>query len=104
MTEPEATLAVAEPVPGRLRVVLAGELDVSAVARLRPEIDALLARPAEAVVVDLAGVGFLDSSGLAVLLELAQRFGDVGLSGPSAIVRRVIESAGVAAVLPEVEG
>ena len=46
---------------------------------------------------DLTDVTFMDSSGLAVLLEARGRAADVALHDPSPIVRRIVEASGVAA-------
>jgi anti-sigma B factor antagonist/stage II sporulation protein AA (anti-sigma F factor antagonist) len=51
-------------------VALAGELDIAGAAALEHELAAL---DAGAVVVDLRGLGFMDSSGLRALVVAAQR-------------------------------
>lgn len=53
---------------GVLRVVLAGELDLASV----PELEAALVAPVpgELLVVDLRELGFIDSSGIHVLMRL----------------------------------
>ncbi|TQM78778.1 anti-anti-sigma factor [Saccharothrix saharensis] len=50
---------------------IAGEIDVNAVDAVRPELLAWLDRAPEQVVVDLTGVTFIGSSGLALLVEAA---------------------------------
>lgn len=47
---------------------LAGDVDVSAAARLRDALARLITDPAEKVLVDLTDVPFLDSTGLGVLV------------------------------------
>lgn len=54
------------------------------------------------VVFDLSGVGFIDSSGLAVLIYAVNAGHAVAVRGASAILRRVIEATGLVEVL-EVE-
>jgi anti-sigma B factor antagonist len=54
----------------RVRVAPVGELDLATAPELRATIDELLGAGFDDVVVDLAGVTFLDSSGLHVLLAL----------------------------------
>ncbi len=78
-------------------VVVTGELD----AETAPALAAALAE-ADArnrLVVDLAGVEFIDSSGLRVLLETHhQRLADqrsLILTNPSSVVERLLEVAGV---------
>lgn len=104
MSEPGATMRVEERGDGELLVVLAGELDVNSLAALRPQVDDLLGRSDPTLTVDLTEVSFMDSSGLAVLLELAHRFGPLAVRRPTPIVRRVIASAGLGEVLREAEG
>jgi anti-sigma B factor antagonist len=55
---------------GTVRVlVLGGELDIATTPKVRRVLHDLLAESADPLVVDLGGVGFMDSSGLAVLVS-----------------------------------
>jgi anti-anti-sigma factor len=83
-------------VDGVAVVVVRGELDMAAAPLLRAQFDAL--GPDEHVYVDCAGVGFVDSEGLAALCVMAQRNVDAG--GPlhvlaSIALRRSVETNGV---------
>jgi anti-sigma B factor antagonist len=75
-----------------------GELDLATVGRLRDE----LARPASAalLVLDLRGLSFMDSSGLALVVEQQRRAeaggGDFRVVPGSGSVRRLFEVTGVA--------
>ena len=84
--------ARAEDRPGVLVIVAEGELDLVGAPRLR---EALPDTGATPVVVNLASVGFMDSSGLRSLLETRQACLDAGrsfaISRPSDAVRRVLE-------------
>jgi len=78
---------------------LAGEIDAFSSAELA---EAFTQTPAVAdgvIEVDVAGITFIDSSGLRVLLELADRVaaagGRVALRNPSAVVSRIIEITGL---------
>jgi anti-sigma B factor antagonist len=77
---------------------IAGEVDASNVDRLA---EAFARRPlddGDGVVLDVAGVTFLDSSGLRVLLDLRRRLGDEGevtLRGASRSVQRLLELTGL---------
>jgi anti-anti-sigma factor len=75
---------------------LRGELDASTSPDTKEQLLAALA-PGRTLVVDLAGVGFLDSSGLAVLVATLRRARETGarlvLQDPQPRVHRVIESA-----------
>jgi anti-sigma B factor antagonist len=84
---------------GYVRVRLEGDLDFDATtkhaASLR-EVTDLRTR----VVLDVGGVGFVDSSGLRFLVDLARRHdGPVRLEGVQPPVRRILEITGLDAVL-----
>jgi len=53
-------------------VQIRGDIDYSRSSELRVEIMGLLRSPAPRLVIDLAGVGYMDSSGVAVLVEALQ--------------------------------
>jgi anti-anti-sigma factor len=77
-------------------VVVSGEVDAAAAPLLRAAFDAL--HPDEHVYVDCADVGYVDSEGLAVLCEVAQR--NVIAGGPlhvfaSDALRRFVKISGV---------
>jgi anti-sigma B factor antagonist len=94
---PRAQLRVApDPDSGGLVAVLGGELDVAGVADVAAPLADLLAREAQPLVLDLAGLRFLDSSGVAVLIRLANRFAPVRTRAAEPPVRRVIEVLGLA--------
>lgn len=88
-------VTTAVPVPGVLLLTPVGELDLPTAGDLRAvydrEVDAV---PCPRVVVDLAGVEFLGSAGVAVLLDLGDaargRGGRIVLAAPSAAARRVL--------------
>jgi len=71
---------------------LDGELDLASA----PELSAALARTfddaAKPVVLDMAGVGFIDSTGVRMLLEAQNLAGrDLALMAPSRAVTRVLD-------------
>ncbi len=55
------------------RVTLTGELDIATVPRVQQAVDAMLAEGVTQITIDLAGVGFVDSSGLRLFIVLDQR-------------------------------
>ena len=79
---------------------LTGDIDMLTSQRLRGAVaDVLEERPTDELVFDIAGVGFVDSSGLSVLINVAQRGRRVVLRNPTDTVRRVIETTGLTGLL-----
>jgi anti-sigma B factor antagonist len=83
-------------------VVVAGEVDIATAPALRAAIDAVVADGASQVVVDLAGVRFMDSSGLNVLVGVVKHlgFGSLGVVATKANICRVFSISGVDAIIP----
>jgi anti-sigma B factor antagonist len=81
-----------------------GRLDLATAATLRTSLAAALARGRRRLVVDLAGVPFLDLAGLAALVggrRAARRAGgDLRLARPPTQPRLVLELTGLSRVLP----
>jgi anti-sigma B factor antagonist len=93
-----------EPRGGELVIRASGELDIASVKRLEDELSSALDSDASAVVLDLGGVNFIDSTGLRALLlatKLATANGKplsmVRITEP---VREVVELSGVERSLP----
>jgi anti-anti-sigma factor len=84
---------------GRVTLYLSGEIDLAAMADFVDAADAALATGPACVIVDLADVSFMDSAGLAGLVQIQQQTRDAGaeflLQSPSRIVARVIELSGL---------
>jgi anti-anti-sigma factor len=100
-TDASSGLTVVQSVDGAGRPVLAvtGEIDMATVTELQAVTDGIVADGATAVVFDLSGLRFMDSSGIAFLLTLARRVGRIEVANPSAIIRRVIELSGLTTTL-----
>jgi stage II sporulation protein AA (anti-sigma F factor antagonist) len=83
-----------------------GEIDLSTAPEVRAEVGRI-ARPGMQVVIDLTGVGFMDSTGLGSLVWARRRLrrigGDILIVRPRPNVRRVLEISGVSEIVP-VEG
>jgi anti-anti-sigma factor len=100
-----ATLTVEVTAAGdRSTITLVGELDLDSVDRLRPVAEEQLSSGAYASVsLDMAGLTFVDSSGLALLVELRRLASEAGVRleivnlrpGP----RRVVMIAGLTETL-----
>jgi anti-anti-sigma factor len=91
-----------EVLPDRRRVVVVphGEVDIATVDQLAEEIDELVGRGFDTVVVDLRATSFLDSSGVHLLLrQSARNDALVTLVDGAPAVARVIDLAGVRRLL-----
>lgn len=90
----------------RIEVSLSGELDMRGAFQLEPEIERLLGEhDVSRLVVDLAGVRFVDSAGVGALLSTRERSRDAGvdleLANPSDPVRRILDLTGTGDVLTD---
>ncbi len=76
-------------------VSVSGDVDAASVHLLREAFDDLVATGQHRFVIDLAGVGFMDSSGLATLVQLFKRVrigdGDVRICALQPTVLRIFE-------------
>ena len=81
-------------------VAIAGELDMATVPRVSAALGAEPAASARAVVIDLAGVTFIDSTGLAALVKLehalAARAGRLAIACPEGPARLLLDVTGLA--------
>jgi anti-anti-sigma factor len=93
--DPAATHARVEVVNGERRVVLSGEIDMTAV----PEVFACIQEADRAstgpLVIMMNEVTLIDSSGLGVLARLAAAGVRMELRGPEGIVRRALSISGL---------
>lgn len=80
-------------------VRLTGELDMATAPALHSELAGLAARGVHTVIVDIAQLDFIDSSGLSVLIAGLKRFreggGTLTIRSPSGRAKRVFEIAGL---------
>jgi anti-anti-sigma factor len=95
--EPVATLLADES--GHATIVLRGELDASSAESARVVLDRALALGPDQIVFDVGELGFMDSSGIAVLVRAANHVGSVVLLRPSDMIRRIIEITGLSSTL-----
>jgi anti-anti-sigma factor len=58
-----------------------------------------MATPPETLVIELAGLSFMDSSGIALLVEIAGAVGTFLLRDVSDVIRGVIEATGLSEIL-----
>lgn len=80
------------------RLVVSGEVDVHTAPQLRHAADEVLARRSD-LRLDMSGVGFIDSSGLGVLVSITEAArkagGDLVVVAPSRAVVRLLELSGL---------
>jgi anti-anti-sigma factor len=90
-----------------LRIVVEGELDLATAPRLEAALAAAESHPVRAIVVDLAKVPFIDSSGLRALLVAAARSRADGcrlsIAGPAPQARQLFDLSGASDRLPLVD-
>ena len=81
-----------------------GEIDLHASPLVKAQLESLIAQHRAKVVVDLAGVSYIDSSGLAVFIEALQRVrgygGQFALCGLRENVRHIFSIARLDQVFP----
>jgi anti-anti-sigma factor len=105
MTEPEPLRVEVSEGPRSARIVLHGELEIASADTARRALDELLGRGLDAVVIDLSGLKFMDSTGVRFLVDghdkaraLGVRLSLVPGGDP---VRRVVTVSGVTALFDD---
>jgi anti-sigma B factor antagonist len=96
----EMVISTAPGRAGGAVIAVAGELDLSNAHELKTVVASIAANHGGQLVFDLSGLHYLDSAGIAVLLDAASRASSVRLRDPSAAVRRVVELTGLSQILP----
>ncbi|MFE5914005.1 STAS domain-containing protein [Streptomyces wedmorensis] len=85
-----------------------GELDMETADRLEDLLAEQFGQGRRRLVLDLAALGFMDSSGLNVLIRAVNRAreigGDLYLAAPTPAVRRILEITGVTTTIPPHDG
>jgi anti-anti-sigma factor len=96
------TVRIEDSPDGSSVVAIAGELDLSTIPKMqRPLFEQIAQRPA--VLVDLSGLSFIDSSGIGVLIEACRCANGAPmhvLIGSGSQVERVFSITGVSAAMP----
>jgi anti-sigma B factor antagonist len=77
---------------------LTGEIDISNAEPLGDALEAIVGPDARRLVVDLEGLEFMDSAGIAMLLRTASRVDAVEIRNPSEVMRRIIECTGLTGI------
>jgi anti-sigma B factor antagonist len=105
-TEPDALVVAVEADGDALVLRAAGELDVATTPELRAAIDRAVAGGCAELRLDLAGIEFIDSTGISALLaarEQMQGRGAVRLVGTSTAVDRALDLTGLADLFGDAE-
>jgi anti-sigma B factor antagonist len=99
---PRAWVRVETPSPQGVGVLveLGGEWDVESIGAVGADIDMALQYEPQAVVLDLGDVTFIDSSGVAILVRLANHFASVRVRRISAVAQRIVELLGLGERFP----
>ncbi|MFB7353112.1 STAS domain-containing protein [Streptomyces gardneri] len=81
-----------------------GELDMETAGRLEDLLTEQFGQGRRRLVLDLSALGFMDSSGLNILIRAVNRAretgGDLYLAAPTPAVRRILEITGVTTTMP----
>lgn len=87
---------------GSVVVHLAGELDLYNAEEVRTALAEAIASSPERIVIDMAGVEFVDSTALGVLIEARSKLGRDGLAlaAPQLDTRRTLQVSGLDRHLP----
>ncbi len=84
---------------GRPVLAVSGEIDLAAASRLAEALTSLIEDSSGNALVELSGVGFIDSSGVRELLKAKRAAqvagGELSLLNPSSACRHVLEISGV---------
>jgi anti-sigma B factor antagonist len=93
--------AVSQKIPGGVRVTVTGDVDLYTSPQVRKELLAAAETRPSLIVVDLSGSNYMDSSGVATLVECLQRLdgygGRLALVGVHGEARDVFEMARLSA-------
>jgi anti-anti-sigma factor len=85
-------------------VLIDGELDVSTAPQLRETLASVVSHRHGAVILDLSGVGFIDSSALGVILNASKQIkaqnGELAVASPTARITRIFEITGLSLSFP----
>lgn len=78
---------------------LAGDLDMTSIKQARAAIDTALASHPSRVILDASGLDYMDSSGIALLVQVTRMAQHVQVRNPTPIVRQLIQLTGLSQIL-----
>jgi anti-sigma B factor antagonist len=89
--------------PAGVRILIQEDLDMHVAGELQTELHGALQDKPQSLIVDLAGVGFIDSAGIAVIIESLKRARLASIAfrveNPSPQVKDTFEIAGLTKIL-----
>jgi anti-sigma B factor antagonist len=93
--QPDVVVTVVTDDPSAPVIALAGELDLATVQTTREGIEPLLVHHPTHVTFDLEKLTFMDSSGIALLVQISNDVDQVTLTHVPPIIHRVLEATGL---------
>ena len=78
---------------------IVGELDINSVDGIENAVDSTAGSDADRLIVDVSELRFADSSAIAVWVKWASMFDEIELRDPTPLLRKVIETMGLAEAL-----
>jgi anti-anti-sigma factor len=102
-------LGTAQPAPMTFTIIdhagqestvrIRGELDIATISELEAAVTPMIDRGVENLTLDVGGLNFADSSAIALWVRWSALVDDLHLTGVSPLLRRVIETMGLAETL-----
>ena len=92
-------IASAREADGTAVLTVTGDLDLMTAGPVREAVAAALRAGEKRLIFELGGLRFIDSAGLAILIEASSSAESVELRAPSPAVRRAIELTGLGDIL-----
>lgn len=78
---------------------LGGELDIATVPEVEAQLATIIETTDPPLTFDLSSLGFMDSSGIAMLLRAVEKTGPVVIRKPSRTVQQIIDTTGLGEIL-----
>lgn len=93
--QPDIVITVVTDDPSAPVIALAGELDLASVEATRAGIERVLVNRPTRLTFDLEKLTFMDSSGIALMVQISNEIEQVTLTHVAPIVHRVLEATGL---------
>jgi anti-sigma B factor antagonist len=93
--QPNVVVTVLTDDPSAPVIALAGELDLASAEATRAGIELILSHRPTQVTFDLEKLSFMDSSGIALLVQVSNDVEKVTLTNVPPIIHRVLEATGL---------